>query len=305
MFGSAIIEVAIGIIFLYMLLSLVCSSLNELLSQVFKLRAKNLEKGIQQILTDKSIRDKFYNHPLVKSLGKKPLGNEQVKPSYIPSRTFALAVLDTVVSAKERTNINTVADLREKVVEKIEQEEGEIYKALLALIDGAKADLEHVQKNVEDWFDDAMDRVSGWYKRQAQWIMLAVSFALACALNVDTVSLAVNLWQNPELRQKITTAADRYMANAENKVVPEKPEDLQKALNQLQEQVAKVQQIPIPIGWSEKTMPKGSQWITKLIGIVLTALAVSLGAPFWFDLLNKISRLRVSGQVPKKASEKT
>ncbi len=305
MFGSAIIEVAIGLMLLYLLFSLVCSAVNELVAQVFSLRANNLEKGMKRILTDNSIREKFYDHPLIKSLGKEPSGNTSVKPSYIPSRAFALAVLDAVVTAEERSNINTVADLREKVAEKFEKEKGEIHKALLALIDGAGADLGQVLKNIEDWFDDSMDRISGWYRRQAQWILLITAFVLACAINADTLSLAVNLWQNPELRQEITAAADRYMEEAKNKVVPEKPDDLKKAFNQLQEQLNQVEKITLPLGWSETTLPKGYQWIIKIIGLVITALASSLGAPFWFDLLNKFTRLRVSGQVPKKASEKT
>jgi len=305
MFGSAIIEVAIGLMLLYLLFSLVCSAVNELVAQVFSLRANNLEKGMKRILTDNSIREKFYDHPLIKSLGKEPSGNTPVKPSYIPSRAFALAVLDAVVTAEERSNINTVADLREKVAEKFEKEKGEIHKALLALIDGAGADLGQVLKNIEDWFDDSMDRISGWYRRQAQWILLITAFVLACAINADTLSLAVNLWQNPELRQEITAAADRYMEEAKNKVVPEKPDDLKKAFNQLQDQLNQVEKISLPLGWSETTLPKGYQWIIKIIGIVITALASSLGAPFWFDLLNKFTRLRVSGQVPKKASEKT
>lgn len=172
MFGAVILETAIGLIFLYLLFSLVCSAANELIAQVFNLRAKNLEKGIKRILTDHSVRQR--------------------------------------------------------------------------------------------------------------------------------------LWHNPELRQEITAAADHYMAEANLKAVSEKPEDLAKALEQLREQLDKVEKMPPPLGWSEKAQPKGGyQWIKKILGLFITALASSMGAPFWFYLLNKIKRLRVSGQVPKKASEIT
>jgi hypothetical protein len=64
-----------------------------------------------------------------------------------------------------------------------------------------------------------------------------------------------------------------------------------------------VQKLNIPIGWSKDKFPQDWGLIWKIIGLFFTTLAVSLGAPFWFDLLKKVTRLRVSGEVPRKASE--
>ena len=302
MLGATIIEVAIGLIFVYMLMSLVCSAINEVLSQIFKTRARTLEKGIERLLTDKNTREKFYSHPLVQSLCSKNSKKEKRKPSYISSRVFALALLDTVAPNDPKSADRDFAKLREEIG-KIQIPD--LQKALLSLFDAAEGKLETARKNVEDWYDDAMDRVSGWYKRKSQWVLLIAGFILACVLNADTLDFTLSLWRNPELRHEMTVAADRFIAEANKKDVPKKPEDLKKAVSQLQEQLNKVEQIPLPLGWSKSTLPKGAQWILKFIGLALTALAVSLGAPFWFDLLNKITRVRISGQVPKKASNKT
>jgi hypothetical protein len=55
----------------------------------------------------------------------------------------------------------------------------------------------------------------------------------------------------------------------------------------------------LPIGWSE--FPKRDQWLTMALGWLITAFAVSLGAPFWFDLLNKFVNVRASGKAPEEA----
>lgn len=59
MFGSAFLEAAIGIRFIYMLLSLVCTTLNEMISQILSMRTKTLESGLQRILADEQLRSAF------------------------------------------------------------------------------------------------------------------------------------------------------------------------------------------------------------------------------------------------------
>ena len=103
MFGSSILDVAIGMVLVYLILSLVVTSLNEMVASFLKLRAENLADGIRELLGDgkgqpgvKVDASAFFKHPIIDSLSKGPDG----KPSYIPSRTFALAVLDLVTPAQ-------------------------------------------------------------------------------------------------------------------------------------------------------------------------------------------------------------
>src|SRR5206468_11397190 len=108
MFGSAILDTAIGLIFVFLVLSLVVSAANELLAALFKWRANNLFLGIRQLLQDPSVTGlvtRFYEHPLIDGLSSKGK-----KPSYIPSRTFALALLDIVSPTTAGSN-RTLEDL--------------------------------------------------------------------------------------------------------------------------------------------------------------------------------------------------
>src|SRR5438045_6157696 len=97
MFGSTILDAAIGIIFIYLLVSLVISAINELIAAMLKSRAENLSQGIQALLQDPAQAGwvaRLYQHPLIQSLSP-----PNSKPSYIPSRTFALALLDLIAPA--------------------------------------------------------------------------------------------------------------------------------------------------------------------------------------------------------------
>ena len=299
---SSIIEVAVGLIFIYILLSLVCSSLNEIIAHVTKLRAMTLKKGIERLLIDEGIRKEFFNHPLIKSLGEKDSTVKQVKISYIPSRSFAIALLDIVASKSSGCDAKDPAKLR-KAIEGLNKQNEDLRKALLAIFDSATDDLKQATKNLEDWFDNTMDRVTGWYKKKSQWILLVLSFIVVSIINIDTIDLTSRLWQNPALRQQITLAADKYIAETKSNVKEVKSEEIEDTLNEFNARLSEVKQLNIPIGWSKAKIPQGGQWFWKIIGIVLTTLAVSLGAPFWFDLLNKVTRLRIAGEVPRKAVE--
>ena len=190
---SSIIEVAIGLIFIYVLLSLVCSSLKEIIASLLKLRAKTLKKGLERLLTDANTRNEFYSHPLVQSLCEKKSTDANVTASYIPSRIFATALIDIVASKDTSCDAKDPDKLR-AAIKGFENVNEDLSKALLAIFDSAKDDLEQARKNVEDWFDDAMERVTGWYKKKSQWTLLVLSFITVSIINVDTLDLAQRLW---------------------------------------------------------------------------------------------------------------
>lgn len=101
MFGSTFIEVVIGLAFVYVLLGLVCTALNEMIAQFANSHAETLKKGLERLLTDATIREKFYRPPLIKALSKESPAGEVVKPSYIPPRAFALALIDVVAPVEK------------------------------------------------------------------------------------------------------------------------------------------------------------------------------------------------------------
>jgi hypothetical protein len=77
---------------------------------------------------------------------------------------------------------------------------GRVLRALLA---DAAGDVDRFRENIEVWFNDGMDRVSGAYKRATMKWQFGIAFALAVALNVDTLLIVRALWREPTLRKAI------------------------------------------------------------------------------------------------------
>jgi hypothetical protein len=287
MFGSGAIDVAIGLAFVFALLSLICSSLAELVSQLLGWRAQTLELGIRNLITDQATRDAFYRHPLIHSLGKAKDGGDKVVPSYIPANLFALVLLDVVAPAQGD----------QKPPAKDQGVAGELRRALRALTATTDAELEASRKKVEVWFDDVMDRASGWYKRKVQWVLLAIALVVTGVANADAINLAASLWQSPSLRASMVEAASSYAAGAAGAQ--------KETLDQLQQRLDQLSRSGLPLGWAGDevfSIREPAQWLSKIAGLLLTALAASLGAPFWFDLVNKLVNVRSTGNVPPRSS---
>ncbi|TMC18140.1 MAG: hypothetical protein E6J34_17720, partial [Chloroflexi bacterium] len=281
MLGSSVLEVAIGLIFVYLFLSLICSTINEqVIARLFTLRAKTLEDGILTMLNNahgEKMTQDFYNHPLIKGLAKEgPLSRwlaRGSKPSYIPSPIFALAIKEVLVAYKA----------------------GEIPLALKTVLDQAQGDTQQELANLERWFDDTMDRVSGWYKRKVQLILFILALIIVVYLNVDTIGLITALSSNSVLHDSIVSAAQ---GNGKDILNPAQN------LQQLQQLQKNFQLIQPALGWTSLpgTFP---DWILKILGLLATTFAVSLGAPFWFDVLNKFTQLRMAGNPPPRATRST
>ncbi len=210
MFGSYILDVTIGLIFIYLFLSLFCTTIMELISNMLALRAKNLENGIKALLGDPKGADlakRFYEHPLIKGL--MPPGDRK-RPSYIPSRHFATALLDIV--APENSS-KTLQELRDSL-SRIENKDAR--KALLSIMDTAGADAQKLRENFEQWFNDTMDRVAGWYKRKTQIIVLIIAFLVSIILNADTFMITKELSRNETMRSMIVASAQNLTGKASN-----------------------------------------------------------------------------------------
>lgn len=283
MFGSVILEVVLGLILVYLLLGLICTSVNELLAQAMRLRANTLAEGIGNILNDPKARDLaklFYEHPLIKAFYRK--GD---RPSYIPSQAFAITLLDIVTK-----DHSVQFDKLEEGVNNLSNER--VRHVLQLFVNRAGGKIENVQASLEQWFNDSVERISGWYKRRIQWITLLVACAAAGFSNADTVAIATQLASNAVLRAAV-------VAHAESVAQQAAPTTTQTT----NEYLAKLKTAGLDIGW-EKGLPQGPwPWVRKISGLLMTALAASLGAPFWFDLLNRVVRLR-SSVAPRTPEEK-
>lgn len=303
MFGSQALEIAISLALLYLLLALTCSVLNEWIAGVFNMRAKNLWEGVRNLLYDSEgtgLARQLYDHALVKNLGR-----SGKLPSYVPSRAFAMALFDLVAPVDGSTTTRTLQDIRNSVANLSNEP---VKKALIALLDDAGNDLKKARENIERWYDDAMDRVSGWYKKQAQLLIFVWALILTVSVNADTILIANTLSHDATMRTALVAMAE---ATAKEPL----PQDAKGTRERAQQMSAEIQKLGLPIGWVRGSDdPKASKdlkelpsdmggWALKIIGLFLTTGAVSLGAPFWFDVLNKLVNIRSAGKQPEQSRQ--
>jgi hypothetical protein len=287
--GLAALDVLVGLFFVYFVMSIVCSSVQEFIAQILNLRAKTLEDGVRNLVGDEAMTERFFRHPRVKSLSKPHvrIGSRR-GPSYIPSRVFAITLMDTLFP--EEHGRDTIALARQAVDD--ENVPARVRTMLRDALDHAGDRRDRFTGALERSFDEGMDRVSGWYKRKAQYILLAIAIVLVAIINVDTFTVAQRLWKDKALRAAVATqAANASGAQACPGTTPQDSPQKRAAAC-----IDDVQQLELPIGWTSGSWPEGWKgYLAKLGGLLVTAFALSLGAPFWFDLLSKIARLRSSG----------
>ena len=308
LFGSSVLEVGIGLAWVYMLLSLICTTLNEwLLSYFLRLRPKLLDRALDSLLcnqemADGNLRGLFDRHPLI---AKTTTSAGQRSPSYLSAATFARAILDLVTPTVQ--GVISVTDVEAGVRE---LPDGDLKKTLIALMADTDGELSKLRRNIEDWFDEAMDRTTGVFKRHAQAWAIVVATLLTVLTNADTLTIGQKLWANPSLRAEAVKLAEQR-AEMPRPTVTVEYHDADDPLNP---SIAKEPQDSLTadehsilgklIGWEEPVTDYSvGDWLRHLPGWFLTAVAVSLGAPFWFDLLNRFMKLRNAGGVPPKGKE--
>lgn len=330
MFGLEALDVALGLVLLYLVLALVCTAVNELLATLLNLRGATLRMGIKNLLRIPAgaavaptpaaapapgptpsaaartitLAD-IYNNPVIRGL----YGGRD--PSYIPSARFAVALLDTLVP----TTAAAAPTIPALVAAVNRLSNDELKRALLILIAGAGNDLTKLQRSVAEWFDQSMDRVSGWYKRRLQWITLSIAALVTAGANADSISVARALSTDGALRQAIVAQAQAFAQRPPPAAASPARDSISRStvpLDSLERALAAkmgtsihdLESLGLPLGWSRGAgAPDLPTVATKVLGLLLTVFAVSLGAPFWFDALSKVMSVRGAGGVPQSPSQ--
>ncbi len=231
-------------------------------------------------------------------------------PSYIPARSFAEAVVDLVVpTAGGQTTMNTIM---QSVNALPDGSMSTLKSSLQALAKSADNDVSVFRSSVEHWYDDHMDRVSGWYKRHVAKITLVVGAILVLLLNINTLTIGRTLFTDSTVNTAVSAVAAKSTSCPPS-------QDPQACLANLQEQLSGAAQAGLPIGWGtvRDCVPAGTScnWLDQrgifsrhggspgqaalvLIGFLLTIVALVPGARFWFGLLNKLGSMRTTGPKP-------
>ncbi len=427
MFNSETLEVAIGMVFLFLMMSLVCTAIKEWIEGVMKWRAMDLERAMRNMLDPENAAGEttqaLYNHPIISALfqgsydlGKlktssrwlvmgtaatrhMPLLSRRNLPSYIPTGHFSTAFIDHILRGDPlKTDaadgkpadapktaspppLLSVDALRTRAM----ASPPHLRKIVLSAVDYANDDIAKVRKSIEHWFDGAMDRASGWYKRRTQALLFIIGLATAVVLNVDSLHILHRLTTDKTLRESVLKRAEAATTAASR---PAGVESAQKAssaaspaagasspvpavsgassaasgaasaasaaatasssraassaapsIQTFEDELAAVKRtrneldaVALPIGW-EPVNASGAgiaptqfcaadavvdgtvtrrcdggnhgiyAWLRILLGWLITALAIMLGAPFWFDVLNKIMIIRSTVKPHEKSPE--
>ena len=156
----------------------------------------------------------------------------------------------------------------------------------------AAGDMQRFQRNIEAWFNDWMDRLSGLYKRNIKRILLVLSLVVTLAFNVNTLLLARTLWRAPTVQAAVTQAASQPTTG---------PIPNASGLAKLYRTVQNEERVGVPLGWTAAKSPVGGNlgaWLWAIVGWSITAGALTFSAPFWFDLLGRLNSLRSTGPPP-------
>ena len=188
MFNSTVLDVAFGLIFCFASVALSASSANEALASFFRTRSKTLKKGIKALLdspTSNQLVTALYGNSLVNPL-------KTGTPAYIPAAHFAAALVDSIGTTTHDLNALRIAVSNLPTGSPLQL-------TLLRFLDRSSGDINVFENHVADWFDSAMDRLSGSYKRHAQAWTFFIALFFAATLNVDAIYITTQLWNKPAL----------------------------------------------------------------------------------------------------------
>jgi hypothetical protein len=307
----SVLQVVVGIVFVLLLLSLLGTTLMELLSGMLALRGRHLFKSLKNMLGEKFFD--FVSHPFYKQMMEDAQQNQiltrRALPSYISPATFRSIFMD-VLSNKSGE--------QQHVAHHIENlKDGELKELLRFLLRDAKGDQQVFEYKVDQWFMQVMDRVSGWYKRTTRYWLLGVGMAIAVIFNADTISIYQALSNDAALRNSMNATALAFsndnMAQAQRPaavVAPGGVAPVTSVPNNVQPNRGTGTRIDLArvdshtsalgLGWKNLRFDEMDIFMVleKIVGWIVTALAISLGAGFWFDALRRLVNINTTSSAP-------
>lgn len=299
----AMLQIIIGIVFVMLLFSLLASTVMEFIAGFLSLRGRQLAMAIQSMIGSETGKE-FVKHPFFQQLavGSKEsssrFGKRKVMlPSYVNSSTFSSVLLDVL-------ELDSTQALEAKISA---MDDSSLKKVMQFLYKQTGGDALAFKLKVEEWFNEVMDRASGVYKRNSQRWLFMVGLGIALVFNADVIMVYHNLSVNSTLRETVEKAATSFVNTqpptaATLAEYPNLDESRKKIGTLVNENIAAFES-PLGLGWSVVDWSKVDTrwWLYKIVGWLTTALAISLGATFWFDVLKKLINIRAAGPAPAPA----
>lgn len=325
MFGSVILEIVIGLVFIYLLLSLLATTISELAMNLLYSRGKNLHIAIQTMLDDDQdvLCKSFFNHPLIQKLKKK---GQKGFPSYIRNEYFSKVLIELLYKENDGRLENIEAAIEDLP-------DGRTKEVLKTFARDARGNIEDFKENIEKWYQEVMDQATGWYKVNVRKVLFGLGMIISIVFNADSLRIAEKLSLDPEARRQMISMAYEYIDKEEANKSADQPvvsnpapggttsapsntadttvSHLKKRIYYLIDEEINTASSALGMGWKEapkaniqffsKFWPDKAWWqyiFYSLLGWIITAFAITLGAPFWFDLLKRVMSIRSSGEKP-------
>ncbi|MEJ7768283.1 MAG: hypothetical protein WKF89_10770 [Chitinophagaceae bacterium] len=326
MFNSPVLELVILLSFIYFMGSVMLSAISEAIAGAFRLRQKHLKDSLEHLFFDNEwksfVQKSVMTSPHIQSLMK----TAKDYPVYIPSSNFSQVIIEQIGPdnfTKDRIQAaisqNTTLPPSLKIV-------------LLDLLAKAQFDIDLFERLGKEFYVNAMDRASGWYKRKIRSLLLIMGFFLAVVFNLDTIQIGNESLKNPN---KLDQTVDRIVSQLPNikltkdsvtvvtikdlegaTIIEQRIVEDSNAINsRLKDTLARRNQFNhlkiylqrnsgYRLGYSgfddikRQWFGTKSVFILKLLGIIITAFALQLGSNYWFDLINKAVNIRAAGKKP-------
>lgn len=321
------IDVFVGLLLVFTTFSLVASAIIEVAESVLRKRADDLEAGLKRLLGDRESVAHFLKHPLISALQTR----DGKRPSYIPSETFAIAALDlfagvgtattnvaSVVQTMLKDDSGPAARALHALGVHSELSLAAWRRGVEGWFDAAMDRMSAVYKRRTQWFLLVLGLIIGG-ALNVDAINIAQTLAAdpelrgrVVALAAETSARAGARKSDPDAGDGGTGAGKAFGASEPTEgskaVVP--PEGAQSiatggaavpsTASSAVQSLEQLQALGLPIGWTSgdvvgdpRAFPR-TPWdvLKKIVGILATAFAITMGAPFWFDILSRVMQLR-------------
>jgi len=305
--GSSIIEVGVGLVLVYMLLSLLVSQINNIIKNLLDVRGDYFVSEVGRLISDPQIRSRLMTHPAIQVV----MDGDMIKN--ITADRLADVLVDILAGSGEALEYLEQLNNSALVERLLEPVNDPTLRHRLEQVLATARSLPDARAKLVDWFDSTLNRMGELYKRRMQFFSLLVGALLAILLNVDTLALGRALWNDPVLRQATVDAANTTMAEIDLSTA--EPGTVDESIVATRQTVGRFLELRLPIGWVLEPVDAATQpmamldplrdsrnlwnfvpgnspywltlWLEKIGGLILTTVAVMQGAPFWFDLLKR------------------
>ena len=193
MFNSPVLDLVILLSFTYFIGSIMLTAINESIAAGLSMRAKDLVATINNLLIEnvnntawkKFIEDKFFTSQQIRSLMK----DVKDSPSYIPAKNFLMVLIEnlnpTTYSEGKISDAIATSELPDVLKKTLQA----IWVKAAASVTTKEEQIVAFEKEVETFYNSAMERATGWYKRKMRRIALAIAIVLSIAMNIDTIKI--------------------------------------------------------------------------------------------------------------------